>query len=166
MAHVVDLTMEVETYLDDSGELKTKYAEYQLLGDKAIPIRYLHSNAKLSKNSYQFAGSITAEEFHSVKGFKTLGEFEAVVSIDAFAYRQRHQSRPEIVRIRTGNYVRPSDGQVCQNKLVGITNMAGQLFLLVGNASERVKDIQPLAPVRVAGIYGALRALNLHANVE
>jgi hypothetical protein len=125
--------------------------------DKFVPAKFLHSDTPLGCSSYKFVDCL---QLHEVRDLQ-------LVTIDAFAYRQKHQTRGIIVRLRTGEYDRGaykpgkpffrSLAQIEKDctplKLAGAISPEGRLYLIVEPANYKVRDIQPWAPIRVSGLY-------------
>jgi len=131
--HVTDLIMSDKTIC-------------QLFRD--LPAKYLHSDSPLAKKMYKFVGTapVSDANFASTqKGFQ-------LVTIDAYAYRQRHQETGKIVHLRTGAFARKGQNAV-PLKLAGIVDNVSHLYVLVETANDKVSDIGSEAPVRISGLY-------------
>jgi len=118
----------------------------QLFGN--LPSKYLHADSPLAKTVYKFVGTCpTSDAVFSLtrKGFQ-------LVTIDAFAYRQRHEETGKIVHLRTGSFARKGQDAV-PLKLAGAVDSEGRLYLLIEQANEKVSDIGSEAPIRISGLY-------------
>lgn len=114
----------------------------------SLPAKYLHSDSPLAKKMYKFVGTATISDAvltDGITGFQ-------LVTIDAYAYRQRHQETGKIVHLRTGAFARKGQNAV-PLKLAGIVDNVGHLYVLVETANDKVSDIGSEAPVRVSGLY-------------
>jgi hypothetical protein len=110
-----------------------------------VPSTALHADQHLDQPNYKWVGTLPTGE---------LREGDLVVSIDADAYRQRHEGKGSIVKLRTGSYKR--HGRNIALKLMGVIR-CNQLYIVTDKAGEFVEDISDTAPVRVSGLKRALR---------
>lgn len=110
----------------------------------SIPRKYLHSDSRLDKVAYTWSGELPAEE---------LKEDDVIVTLDAWAYRQR-RGDGVIVRLRTGGFTQGKDFYTL--KLMGCIR-DGSLYVVTEKANKKVSDIAPKTPVRVAGIGSAMK---------
>lgn len=104
---------------------------------------HLHSDRPLEQLIYQWTGCLPASE---------VNQGDIPVSVDARAFCQRSQKDGRVVKLRTGTY----SPQYYPLKLFGIIR-SNQLLLILKEASERICDIAPLAPMRTAGVRQAVK---------
>lgn len=111
---------------------------------KAISNKFIHSNGDLNKLSYPWQGEIHIKEVKPT---------DHICVIDTFAYRARNKNG-KIIRLKVGGY--KYNNRLFSYKLMGVIRN-GIISVVVEPANDRVKDIAPLAPVRVNGVYQAVR---------
>lgn len=110
-----------------------------------ISTKYIHSDHFLDQTVYSLCGEVKLNE---------LTEQDLVVVIDTYAYRQRNADG-EKIRLRTGAFTSRVDNQQRPLKLMGVIRQ-NKLFVVTKRANQRVNDIAPMSPIRVAGIGRAM----------
>jgi len=110
-----------------------------------IPVKYLQTHNQFKHTNYHWSGEKKLEE---------LSKSSHVVTIDAYAYSQRHQKHGYSIQIRTGGYPdRANPDNLIHFKVMGIVE-DNKLFVITQKAPGKFEDIAPRSPVRIASVYG------------
>jgi hypothetical protein len=129
----------------------TKAETYtKAVGVGRVPTRKLHTKSQLKYGSYLFAGEIELQD---------IPEGSVVVTVDAYAYRARHQTTLRIIHLILGNIPDTITGKQFSLKLGGVIR-GDELYIITDKANHNVKDIASHAPRRFSGmshLYNVVR---------